>query len=274
MAQTSKHKAFPKFLLVFLLLCLTAGAVYLFALTPSAATVGQQFRSFGEFICKYDTILIGILLAVNLIELIDIFVYTKRDETINALFKSATQKSIRLSDFFFHYFSGAFANGPLIFATQEQKSAKPRIIISLVTGIVKFISWLVILVMVMGMSFHTEVYDFAMTEGADYAFTIFVLFACINCNIFVYALYRCLPLHETREYITITYYSDGSQTRGKSYSSNLIAILFLSGVLYMFYSAYYVLPFARKLSRCIETARFNSYLEKSDYNECLWHYYG
>lgn len=274
MANKPTRRAFPKFLLAFLLLAVAVGAVYLFAVTPSEDVMLQRFRSFGEFICKYDAILIGFLLAVNLVEIIDIFIFAKRDETINASFLTATGKSVGFTTLFFHYFSGAFANGPYIFATQEQKSALPRVIISLVTGIIKFISWLAFLVMIAGISLHPGVYEFALGEGIDYAFTLFVLYLCLNCHVLVYALYRCLPLHEVREYVTITYYSDGSQTRGKSYSSNLIAILFMAGILYLFYSAYYVVPFAGKLARCIETGRFNAHLDKSDYNECIWHYYG
>lgn len=267
-------RRFPKILISLALFTVAAGSLYLFAIKPDTESFHTWFCGFGEFICKYDNILIGFLVAINLLELIDMLIFAKRDEVINAQFEAATKKSIGIGTLFLHYFSGIFCQGPLIFAKEERSSAPIRIIITLVTTITKFAAWLLILVSVIGMSLRPEVYEFAMNEGADYAFTVFVLYLFLNCNVLVYALYRILPLHETRTYDVIYYYSDGSSSRGKTHSSNFIAILFLTGIIYVFNSSYYILTASSRLTRVIETARFTKHLDSTSKKSCIWNFYG
>lgn len=269
-----KKPRFPKIIITLLLLLLTAGAFWLFAVQPSDEAFSQWFCDLGEFICRYDKVLIGILLAVNLAELIDILIFAKRDEVINVTFESATSKRISLLTAFKNYFAGIFTRGPFLFATEELGSAIPRLILHLVVVVVKFVSWLVLLIAIMGMGFRTELYEFAMNEGVDYSFTLLVLYACLNCSILVYALYRILPLHEARTYKVITYYTDGSSTRGYETKSNFIAILILTAFIYLFYSAYYILPASSRILRMIETGRLRSFLDREPDNNCLWDYYG
>lgn len=272
--STQAKRPFPKILVTLALLALTVILVYLLAVAPDVSSVDAWFRSFGAFICAYDVELIAMLVVVNLIELIDILIFAKRDETINAIFESSVSNHIGIGKLFGQYFAGVFSRAPLIFSTEELSSAIPRLIINLITSVVKFVSWLILLITTIGMFIKPEVYDFALGEGIDYAFTVLVLLFFLNCHMFVYALYRILPFHETRTYETITYYSDGSTRSQITHHSNFIAIIFLCGVMYMFSTAYYILPLSNKIARMVETIRFRNHLNSSRYKECLRDFYG
>ena len=271
--KTQGAKPFPKILVTLLLLAITVAAIYFLVILPSPDDSINLFSAFGEFICKYDTVLIGILVAVNLVELIDIIIFAKRDETINAVYEMATSKSIGLNAMFSQFFSGITSRAPLIFAEEERGSALPRVIINLAVSAVKFISWLALLLPVAGMIFNPAIYDFALGDGKDYAFTVLVLLVFLNCNVFIYALYRVLPLHETRTYETIYYYTDGSSSRETRHESNFIAIVFVAAILYLFHTAYYVIPLSSKLTRSIETARLSKFLDECGGDYCLWNFY-
>ena len=274
MGYSSRTRAFPKIIITILLLLISAGAAYLFAVMPGEEGFLQWFIGFGEFICKYDTILIGILIVVNVIELADMLIFAKRDEYINMHFESANNSNFSFLLFFKHYFSGLTCRGPLIFAVEEQGSAIPRMVITLVSSVIKFVFWLLSMVAAVGMIIYPAVYDFSMGEGADYAFTVMVLLLCLNCAVFVYALYRILPLHESREYTVIHYYSDGSRSSSTETSSNLFAILFLTGFLYLFYTGYYIIQLSHKIGRTIETIRFGNYIDGSYSDISIVDFYG
>ena len=269
----SKRRPFPQILLTLLLLGVTALAVYFFVITPPVSSFMEWYIAFGEFICRYDTILIGVLLVVNLVELVDIVIFAKRDETINAVYELATSKSIGLVAMFNQYFSGITSRAPLIFAEEERGSMTPRLVVNLAVGAVKFIAWLTLFLSTVGMIVHEDVYNFAMSEGRDYAFTTLVLLCCLNVSVLAYALYRMLPLHESRSYETITYYTDGSVTREITHQSNYIAILFVAGVIYLFGTAYYIFPLSSKVVRAIETARLSPFLLETRGEECIWQFY-
>ena len=273
MSYSSSHRAFPKFLVTLALFLLSAGAIVLFAYLPSEDTVLWWFRTLGEFICRYDTVLIGILLVVNLVEFIDLVVFAKRDEVINKTFEMATRKNISFFALFKHYFLGMYCRGPLIYATQERSSSLPRMLITFITNTIKFVFWFVLMVTAAGTILKPAVYDFSMAEGVDYNFTMLVLLLFLNCNIFLFALYRILPLHEGRSYKVTEYYSDGSSQSYTSHTSNFVAILILSAILYGFYTSYFIFPYSSKIVRCIETLRFNKYVDESRYNECIRDFY-
>lgn len=273
MGYSSRTRAFPSILVSLLLLALSGGIVYLLAVVPGEEGFLAWFTAFGEFICKYDVILIGILVVVNLVELADMIIFAKRDEYINRHFEYVHSKNLSMLLFFKHYFSGLTCRGPLIFAVEEQGSAIPRIIITLVSSVVKFVFWIISLSATVGMILYPSVYDFSMAEGADYSFTTMVLLLFLNCAVFVYALYRILPLHEVREYTVINYYSDGSRSTSTETSSNLFAILFLTGFLYLFYTGYYGIQLSHKICRTIETLRFGSYIDGSYSDISIMDYY-
>jgi len=267
-----KKAAFPKILITLLLLALTAFIVYTHATTHTSQELVAWYEKAGDFVCRYDMVLIGIILAVNLVELIDWIVCAKRDTVINANYEWL-QGHMGCTTFFKHYFAPMFCKGPYIFATEEAGSAWIRVIIGLVSGVVKFAYWLLILLVASGEVLSEEYYN-AVTQGnPDYWFTFWVLFACINCNVFVYGLYRMLPLYEVREYEVERHYSDGSVTRSRESSGNFLMIAILAVLIYGFYSAYYLLPFGSKLNRCIETWRFKSFVDRSRYNESILDFY-
>ncbi len=273
MGYSSRNRAFPSFLVSLLLLLVSGGIVYLLAVLPGEEGFLAWFTAFGEFICKYDVILIGILVVVNVVELGDMIIFAKRDEYIDRHFEYIHSKNLSMLLFFKHYFSSLTCRGPLIFAVEEQGSAIPRIIITLVSSVVKFVFWIISLSATVGMILYPAVYDFSLAEGADYSFTTMVLLLFLNCAVFVYALYRILPLHEVREYTTITYYTDGSSTKSRGSSSNIIAILILSGILYLFYTGYYGIQLSHKICRTIETFRFGNYIDGSYSDISIMDYY-
>lgn len=267
-----KAKAFPKTLITIVLLLVTALIVYYHCMQHSTEDLVRWFESLGAFICRYDNLLIGIILGVNVIELIDYIACEKRDEVINASYE-LMKGHTGLFTMFKQYFATMFCKGPYIFATEESGSSVVRMLIGLLSGVVKYVYWLVVLLVSAGMTVNPDFYTAVLESDPDYAFTLFVLYACINCNVFVYALYRILPFYSTREYDLITYYSDGSSTRQRKVDSNFIALLFLSAIMYAYCSAYYILPFSGKLNRCIETLRFKGYLNQSSGNRCIMDYY-
>ena len=268
-----KHKAFPGILLTFALLILSAGVLYLSVILPSSDAVMKWFIRLGTFLDRYDTILIGILVAVNVIELMDYLIYAKRDEVINANYEARTSRHLGFGTMFKQYFAAETCRGPYIFAEEEQRSAFPRIVNALIVGIVKFVMWLLLLTMIIGMIAKPDVYNYALTEGADYAFTAFVLWFFLNCSMFVYALYRILPLHQLRTYTLITYYSDGSSTSSKQSDSNIIAIVILAAILYLYSTAYYIVSFSRKLRRIFETKRLQRAMRYEN-DICVLNFYG
>ncbi|MBR7182309.1 MAG: hypothetical protein IKD28_05980 [Clostridia bacterium] len=264
MTRSAQNRPFPKILLTLGVLAVALLILYLTAIAPDAEAVGGWFRTFGEFICKYDTVLIGFLIVVNLVELADAIYFAPRDQTINANYEVRASENLSMLAMFKQYFAGYTSRAPLIFASEERQSALPRLIICAATAVIKFICWIFLAIAIVAMIAKPEVYDYAMAEGADYGFTVVVLYLFLNSGFLVYALYRMLPLHESRTYEVTTYYSDGSQSTSKETQTNLFAILILTAFLYLFYSSYYVLPVSSKLNRCIETLRFKRFLDEQE----------
>ena len=267
-----KARAFPKFLITLSLFALTAYILYTLCWQTDTAVLIGLYEQFGAFICKYDMVLIGIILAVNLVELIDMVACGKRDETINVNYEYM-QGHMSLFTMFKHFFAPMFCKGPYIFATEESKSSLIRMVIGFVSGAVKYVYWLAILLVGCAMTLNMEFYDAVLYGNPDYWYTAMILYLCINCNIFLFALISMLPMYQTREYTLVTYYSDGSSTSSRQTSSNFIAIVILSAIIYFCYSAYYIFPLSSKLNRCVETLRFKGFVNSSRSNVCILDYY-
>ena len=274
MGYSSRTRAFPSILVAILLLLVTAGLAYLLAVLPGEEGFLEWFKAFGQFICDYDIALIVILVGINVVELADILIFAKRDECINLHFESAHTENPGMLTFFKHYFSGITCRGPLIFAVEEQRSAIPRMIITLLSSVIKFIIWLFCAIATVGIILYPTVYDFSIGEGADYNFTIWVLLLFLNCAVPVYALYRIMPLHESREYTVVTYYTDGSSSTSRETSSNIIAILILTAIIYLFYTGYYIIQLSYKICRTIETLRFGKYIDGAYSDVSILDFYG
>jgi len=270
--QYNKARPFPKFIFTVILLLVIAVAVYLVCFTIPASRLIDYYEMFGGFICRYDKPLIAFIVIVNVLELIDYFVFAKRDEAINANYEYM-QNHIGMRVFFKQYFAPMFTKGPYIFATEEKKSAPIRKIVNLFAGLVKFIFWLAFALIILSGFFHPD-FKSVLTEGnRDYFFTAIVLFAFTNCNVFVYALYRITPLYSSRTYLVETYYSDHSSVTTERTESNVIAIIFLSAFIYLYFSVLYIFAFANKLVRTVETNRLLGFIGKSDDFESMLSFY-
>ena len=233
-------KPFPKIAITLLLTAIVAVGLYFAAQIPAEQS-GKLFVSLGEFVCKYDVALITAIVAINIIELVDYFVFAKRDEVINANFE-LMQNHIGMLSFFKQYFAPLFTHGPYIFATEERKSALLRKAVNLIVGLLKFAIWL-------------------------------VLSALINCNVFVYALYRVLPFYDVTTYEIVSHYTDGSTKTTKEHQSNIVALILISAVVYLISTVFYPSALANKIVRNIETNKFCRFVDNSDYNESILSFY-
>lgn len=270
--ELKKVKPFPKFVISLLLLLVVVGLGYFLCLQPSTHQLTQRYESLGQFICKYDIALICFILVMNVIELIDFAINAKRDEAINANYE-AMLGHIHLLGFFKQYFAPLFAKGPFIFASEEKKVAAPRKIIHLVVGTIKWLYWLVFILLFIAMMSKPEFKTVILEGNRDYIFTAFVLFLCTNCNIVLYAFYKISPLYSSRTYEIVTYYTDGTTKRETKSQSNFVAMLLLSIAIYLFFSVFYFLSFATKINRTIETNRFSRFLKKSRENQSILNFY-
>mgnify|MGYP006934517136 CR=1 FL=1 len=265
-------KPFRKILVNILLLLILGLALYYINGKNSNIKIVDLYEKIGSFICKYDVYLIGVILGVNILELIDFIIYSKRDEVINSNFEYL-QGNIGILTFFKQYFAPLFTKGPYIFASEEKLSAPIRKLFNFLTGLVKFAYWLVIITLILSMNYQHELSNLLINGNRNYAYTMLILFLCINCNVFVYALYRITPLYEARTYKIITYYSDGSSKSRTESRSNFMAILILSIVIYLYFSLLYLFEFANKIIRIIETNKLLRFLNKCDSNQCLLRFY-
>ena len=196
--ELKKVKPFPKFVISLLLLLVVVGLGYFLCLQPSTDQLTHRYETFGQFICKYDIALICFILVMNVIELIDFAINAKRDEAINANYE-AMLGHIHLLGFFKQYFAPLFAKGPFIFASEEEKVAAPRKIIHLVVGTIKWLYWLVFILLFIAMMSKPEFKTVILEGNRDYIFTAFVLFYVQTVILFYmhfikYLLYILLEL--------------------------------------------------------------------------------
>lgn len=268
----NRAKPFPKLLMTLFLLAVTAVPVYLICVKMPLEEVSSLYESFGKFICTFDTPLIAVILVINVIELIDFTVYAKRDEVIHSNYEYL-RGHIGLGTFFKQYFAPLFAKGPYHFASEEKTSSYVRKIFNLLIGVVKYLYWLAVILVPLAMAIKPGFAAVVRGADADYAFTVLVLLACINCNIFLYVLYRCLPLYESRSYYLVTYYTDGTSSTTEHARSNFVAMLLLSAVIYAYESMFYFSAFSNKLVRSVETDRLNRFLRKCDTNQSMLQFY-
>lgn len=268
----NRAKPFPKLLMTLLLLAITAVPVYLVCVKMSPEEATSLHESFGNFICTYDTPLIAVILAVNLIELIDFTAYAKRDEVIHSNYEYL-RGHIGFVTFFKQYFAPLFAKGPYHFASEEKASSHVRKAVNLLIGAVKYLYWLALILVPLAMAVKPGFSAAVRGADPDYGFTVAVLLACINCNIFLYVLYRCLPLYESRSYYLVTYYTDGTSTSTEHAHSNFVAMLLLSAIIYAYESVFYFSAFGNKLVRSVETDRLNRFLRKCDTNQSMLQFY-
>ena len=268
----NKAKPFSKILISVFLLAIVYIAARFAVINQSTERIIDLYATFGKFICEYDIILISIILGVNLLELIDYFVNSKRDEAINANYEYL-MGHIGFLTFFKQYFAPMFAKGPYIFATEDKNFSFIRKLVNFIVGIVKFAFWLIMILLFIAMASKQEVKDTVINGNKDYIFTALVLFACINCNIFIYVLYKISPLYSSRTYKVVTYYSDGSVTAETKSQSNFVAMLILSAFIYIYFSVFYFSCMSTKLKRIIETDRFCRFLKKCGDNESILAFY-
>lgn len=264
-------KPFPKIAITLLLTAIVAVGLYFAAQIPAEQS-GKLFVSLGEFVCKYDVALITAIVAINIIELVDYFVFAKRDEVINANFE-LMQNHIGMLSFFKQYFAPLFTAGPYIFATEERKSALLRKAVNLIVGLLKFAIWLVVAAVIGVRALNPQFADIVGSADPDYLYTLLVLSALINCNVFVYALYRVLPFYNVRTYEIVRRYSDGSTRTTEEHHTNFVAMILLSAVIYLFLTVFYPSALANKIVRNIETNKFCRFVDNSDYNESILSFY-
>ncbi len=264
-------KPFPKIAITLLLTAIVAVGLYFAAQIPAEQS-GKLFVSLGEFVCKYDVALITAIVAINIIELVDYFVFAKRDEVINANLE-LMQNHIGMLSFFKQYFAPLFTHGPYIFATEERKSALLRKAVNLIVGLLKFAIWLVVAAVIVVRALNPQFADIVAKANADYMYTILVLSALINCNVFVYALYRVLPFYDVTTYEIVSHYTDGSTKTTKEHQSNIVALILISAVVYLISTVFYPSVLANKIVRNIETNKFCRFVDNSDYNESILSFY-
>jgi len=268
----NRARPFPKFLFTFLLLAVTGVAICMVSVRQSTQQLTEWYGTLGKFVCEHDRLLIAVLLCVNLVGLIDFVIFGKRDEVINANYEYLRGR-IGLRTFFAQYFAPIFTEGPYVFATEEKKSAFPRKLFNTLAGLLKFACWL-IFVLVIAAGFYNPEFRAVITEGNhDYIFTLLVLFACINCDVFLWVLYRITPFYSARSYELITYYSDGTTTSRTESRNNLVAMLLLSAFVYAYFSVFYFAVFAGRLKRNAETNRLCRFLKKCCYEESMLKFY-
>ena len=75
-------------------------------------------------------------------------------------------------------------------------------------------------------------------------------------NIIFSVLSKLFPFFETRSYKVTTYYIDGSSETRETVETNVIAILVLGAIIYVYYVGWFWVPTARNIVRLIETKRF------------------
>ncbi len=265
-------RPFPKLLINLLLLAVSGILVYLICVQKTTALLMEWYEIFGKFLCDYDDILIAVILGANFLELLDFCIYSKRDEVINANYEYM-QDHIGLLTFFKQYFAPLFAKGPYLFATEEKGSVFLRKAGNLITGLVKMIYWLAMALVLIAMAIHLDFRNFVISGNHDYIFTVLVLLACVNCNIFVYVFYKITPLYSARTYTLVTYYSDGSRTQTPKSQNNLVAMLLLSAFIYLYFTVFYLFAFGTKLKRMVETNRLLKFLNRCGEPESMLAFY-
>ena len=270
--QYNYARPFPKGILTFLLLAIAAYFVYSVGIKPDLSALRDRFTAFGKIICKYDVAFISVILIFNAVELVDFFVFAKRDEIINANFEYL-QGHIGIRTFFKQYFAPMFTTGPYIFASEERNSALWRKLSNGIVGLVKYFCWLVAISVFVTAGANADFRAFLAESNPDYLYTLLILFACVNCNIFLFVLYRITPLYESRSYDLITYYSDGTTTTRTENRSNFIAMILLSAIVYVLFSAFYFTVFSQKLVRSIETSRFVRFADRQENHHSILSFY-
>lgn len=268
----NKAKPFPKKLITIFLLALVAICAYYLCINKPVSWLSEKYELFGKFVYDNDKILIIVILGANLLELVDFFISSKRDEAINANYEYLMDH-IGFLTFFKQYFSPLFAKGPYFFATEDRRVAVLRKFVNFLSGIIKFVYWLVIILLIIAMISKPELKEIILNGSRDYIFTIFVIFLCINCNIFVYVLYKISPLYSSTTYRVDTYYSDGKITSQTKSNSNLVAMLLLGALIYVYFSLFYFSAFSTKLKRMIETDRFLRFVDKCDSSISILSFY-
>lgn len=264
-------KPFPKILVTIFLLIVTVVIFYLVRSNLyifDTITYKEQIEKAINIIINYGKYFALAIIILNVIELIDYIVNAKRDEVINANLEYMNN-NIGIRVFFKHYFAPLFTKGPYMFASQEKAIGQRRRFINTIISIIKYIYWVVFGCLLL-ICFYYKGQD---SQKQSLYINVAIIFSCINCNVFVYALYRILPLYEAQSYDLITYYSDGTSSSRQETHSNFIAIILVGGFVYIYYSIFYISCFANRLVRGIETKRFKKFIKKCDTDQSILSFY-
>lgn len=93
------------------MLALIAIGAYYLCVKKQVSWLSEKYELFGKCVYDNDKILIIVILGANLLELVDFFISSKRDEAINANYEYL-MNHIGFLTFFKQYFSPLFAKGP------------------------------------------------------------------------------------------------------------------------------------------------------------------
>ncbi len=109
--------------------------------------LSEKYELFGKFVYDNDKILIIVILGANLLELVDFFISSKRDEAINANYEYL-MNHIGFFNIFQTILFSSICKRTILFATEDRRVAVLRKIINFLSGIIKFMYWLVIILLI------------------------------------------------------------------------------------------------------------------------------
>ena len=275
-----KNKPAPYKLWAFIALILSFGsAIGISIAFPNPKTL---FDIIGDLAWNGAIALAIIFLAFAIYSIKQINYYASSDSNLSLAFHAATKKKVTLFSTmkfgFKNYFPGIYGDGPLVYTNNENRVAKKRIVYYTISMIIKFVFPYIALLALTGycISFFTSggsMYTEFQIQDFYRAIGLFLLIFGPSIDVLLYIIRRILPTYKVDEYEITTYYKSGKVTKEKEFRSNIIAVLFMGALTFVYTCGFFWYFCPRQLGRIVETKRFLSYGNTQSDEITIFDYY-
>lgn len=243
---------------------------------------GSLFTTIGGFVSKYIIVFAIIFIVFAFYSSKQLFYYSTADNIISFKYHVATNYKVSMISTmiygFKNFFPGVFGNGPLVYTNQENEVAKKRVIHYVISMIMKFVFPYIAMLGLTGYTFEwftsggQSIIKFT-PEDLSAGLSLLLLILGPSLDILFYIFIKILPTRKVDEYEITTYYRDGTVTKEKELRTNIIAVLFMGALTFLYTCGFFWYFCPRQLGRIKETLNFVKFGNEQYSQVTIFEYY-
>lgn len=197
-----------------------------------------------------------------------LFFYAPADKIITSNYFFAIGTDVTMASTmkygFKGFFPAIFGSGPLVYTNRENDVARKRVIHYIISMIMKFVFPYISLIGLCGYvlkwanSGGQSVLNFSLDDLYK-GLALLLLVLGPSLDVLVYVFMKIIPTHKITTYEVTFYYSNGYTEKGEILRSNIIAVIFMGSLTYLYTCGFFWYFCPRQLGRIKETLKFVNY---------------